>query len=269
MLRVMLRLGLLLSLSLALGACSPGRAQDSSPPPASSTADGRTAARLRVTALERQVVEDQERLREAQLGYDALRDQYLLLRDAAAALTREDEAARAAARDAAPYRALVTNLRDAANELEQHGGGPPELRATLARLADLMQASEVRPADADEAARWARYLADGREQARGLRATDQDAAAAAGRVLDAFVRVCWFWSDLDQDRAAATGPAAAEGTAVPEEIQRVRRELPQASQLYQEALDELEDAKRALREHESALSEARAASRRARANPSG
>ena len=267
MLRVMLRLGLLLSLSLALGACSSGRAQDSSPPPASSTADGRTAARLRVTALERQVVEDQERLREAQLGYDALRDQYLLLRDAAAALTREDEAARAATRDAAPYRALVTNLRDAANELEQHGGGPPELRATLARLADLMQASEVRPADADEAARWARYLADGREQARGLRATDQDAAAAAGRVLDAFVRVCWFWSDFDQARAASR--AVAEGTAVPEEIQRVRRELPQASQLYQEALGELEDAKRALRQHESALSEARAASRRARANPSG
>ena len=251
-------------LILTLGACAAPSARDERPGPAAPVADERNEARRRrVAALERQVVEDQERLREAQLMYDGLRDRYLMARDAAAAHARNDEADRAAARDSEPYQALVKNLRDAADALEQRGQPPPppELSITLARLADLMQASEVRPADAEETARWERELADARELSRALRHTNGDAASAAGRLVDAFVSVCWFWQDFDGDRAAA---ARAE---LPDEDQRARRELAEASQLHQRARDALEDAKRALREHETALSQARAASQDARANP--
>ena len=248
-------------LLLLLGSCAPPSAGgERAAPDAPAAFDERAAARRRVATLERQVVEDQERVREAQLAHDATRDQYLTLRDAAAAQLRSDEVARGTARDSEPYQALVRNLVSAADELERHDGSSPELRVTLGRLADLMQAAEVRPADADEAARWERYLADARDQSLALRPTNAVAAAAARRLVDAFARVRWFWEDFDQDRAA-------ERAALPGDDQRARRKLAEASQRHQRARDELEDAKRALREHESALSQARAASQNTRANP--
>ena len=253
-------------LLLMTGACAPPTPREARPAPAAHTADEReaaaAAARRRVAESERAVVEAQERVREAQLTYDALRDRSLMLRVAAAAHDRRREAARAAARDSKPYQALVTMLRDAANALEQHDGTSGDFRVTMARLADLMQASEVRRPDAEENARWDRCLLQARDEALALRRRDHDdddddaAAAAAAAMVDGFVRVRWFWQDFDES-------LAAEGADEQEHVQ-ARREQAEVSQLYRCASDELEDAKRTLREHEAALSEARAASRRLR-----
>jgi hypothetical protein len=254
-------------LLLMTGACAPPTPREARPAPAAHTADEHeaVAARRRVAESERAVVEAQERVREAQLTYDALRDRSLMLRVAVAAHDRRREAARAAARDSKPYQALVTKLRDAASALEQHDGTSGDFRVTMARLADLMQASEVRRPDAEENARWDRCLLQARDEARALRPRNDDddddddddaAAAAAAAMVDGFVRVRWFWQDFDES-------LAAEGADEQEHVQ-ARREQAEVSQLYRRASDELEDAKRTLREHEAALSEARAASRRLR-----
>ena len=254
-------------LLLMTGACAPPAPREARPAPAAHVADerttGATAARRRVAESERAVVEAQERVREAQLTYDALRDRSLMLRVSAAADDRRREAARAAARESKPYQALVTRLRDTAQAMEHHEGTSGAFRETLARLADLMQASEVRRPDAEENARWDRCLLQARDEARALRRRNDDdavaVAAGAGAMVDAFVRVRWFWQDFDESRAA-------EGADEQEHLQ-ARRELAEVSQLYRRASDELEDAKRTLREHETALSEARAASRRLRGSP--
>jgi len=230
-------------------------------------------ARRRVAELERRVVESEERLRVAQVTHDGLRDQYFFGRAPAPgqAMQDADDEARRRASETDEYRALVAQVGEAAQALENHGADgarpaaaradayPPELLRAFSTLSDLMFAMEVQAPDAQRAAQWDRAIAEAMAQIDDLRQRDPRLAARADAVMASLGRVHAHWAQFEQQRAAAAS-RADEQTRAQDSFSRSEAARP-VLQRAQRAVDE---ARRALEADSEALRDARLSSASAR-----